>query len=230
MRGNRGSLLFAFLLFSSLCLAASESGYITCVRAARSTNGGSLVVFDEELEPVGDGSHGWRPLRTTYEMFSLQSVEQLSHPPNQITAPMAFWEDSPYSWKVVFEPKDGRIMPACPIPILSNDDEYLVLLSQDIGIYPDLLAMQIYKKPSQTTPLKEWTPRGSLIKTITLKELWPGHKFPTENDWTTAPLPQWFAGSTFDFGNTYHDLIYKTPWGDVIHVDLNTGFVSREAN
>jgi len=166
----------AWLLVSSLATPASS--LISCVRAARSSNDGAFVIFEEQLGPIKDRPpEEHRVLRMTYEIFPLRGQE-FNYPENKLTVPMTFWEDSTAPWEVVFEPNDGRPLPACPIPIVSNDAEYLILLAQDQRAAPDSIAMQIYKRPSQTQLGTEWAPRGNLVRTLTLKELWPGIQVP----------------------------------------------------
>jgi hypothetical protein len=179
-----------------------------------------LIISDQQLTFIA--SKGLNKIqKITLQIFPR---DPFNNPEGRLTLPrMLVWRDEPIPWTVVLESGEGQPWGLqCPVPLISDNGWYLVLLSEQQGIYPEHAVMQIYK-PASTPP--NGARRGELIKKLTLKELWPGYKFLDTP--VTSGTPPWFEGATFEFSDDSRTLIHKTAWGDTIHVDLATGAVSK---
>jgi hypothetical protein len=210
--------LLALMIVLLLALPASALSYLRCVKAASSSDGRFLVVSDTQMEPVKGEPYAYKITRLTLQIFSEEKFGIPGEKPPSL--PMTFWLDSPALWTVVLG--DDKAQP-CPLPLLSDAAEYLVLLGQQEGFDPHNVVMRIYKEPSRTGPPSEWG-HGVLVKELTLKDLWPGRKFSDAPVTNGAPL--WFERGTFQWGRDNHSLLHKTASGESVSVDLDTGFVT----
>jgi hypothetical protein len=206
--------LLALLFLPLFAFPASASSIPCGPRAAASHDGRFLIVLEEETEPKKDEPGVNQTTRITMNIFPQEDF--------QVTTPMTFWANSGPLWTTVLEPSKIKSLPDCPIPLISDNAEYIVLLLIIDDFDPRNKVMQIYRRPSNTVPRGN----GVFVKELTLGEIWPEHKFQNEGMNTGTPL--WFEGGTFDWGKNSYSLIYKTQWGDSIRIDLNTGSFSKE--
>jgi hypothetical protein len=192
------------------------------VKAASSKNGDFLVISDQQLTPM-ETSYRNKVVKRTLQVFP---KDPFNNPGGKLSLPrMLVWRDGPIPWTVVLESGKGQPSLECPVPLISDNGWYLVLLIEQQGLEPQHSVMQIYQ-PASTPP--NGARRGELIKKLTLKELWPGYK-----SWDTvftSGMPQWFKGATFAFSADSRTLIHKTAWGDTIRIDSATGAVSKDAH
>ncbi len=187
-----------------------------CVKVARSEHGRSVAVSDMQWEPVNNSTSAVKATRVTVRIYG--EMEKLWRV-GKLNAPMTFWGDSPM-WTVTL---DGDRVEACPIPLLSDGAEYLVLLSQTGFVAtPQQIVMRIFKAPSRTGPESEWG-RGVVVKELTLKDLFPGR--PTSQDVGGERTAEWFDEGAFTWGRDNHSLLYKSGSGDGLSIDLLTGSV-----
>jgi hypothetical protein len=201
----------------SLSLPAYDLSHTECVKAARSDDGRFLVVSDTQLEPSKQFPGTNTVTQITYGIFPQQ--EFIYPGVDKLTSPMTFWADSPALWTVVLG-HDKAVF--CPIPLILGS-QYLVLLDERRDFYPGNVVMRIYKEPSITGPVTDWH-HGVLVKELTLRDLWPGHKFPNEP--ITNGTPLWFSGGTFQWGKDNHSLLHKSAWGESVSIDLITGLIT----
>lgn len=208
-------VLFVVLLASP---AFARLGNV-CVKAASSNDGRFLVVSERQTEPIQGEPVAHKIIKQTFQVFPAQELLRYN-----LKMPITAWHDL-VLWQVELEPNDERWMFGCLVPLL-NGAEYLVLLNDTDGVNPRNIAMLVYRAPSRTEPNRAVWGRGVLVRQLTARDIWPGHKFTDET--VTDGTPSWFEGGTFEWGKDNHSLLYKTRWGDDIHIDLNTGSVSKE--
>jgi hypothetical protein len=188
---------------------------LECVKVARSEHGRSVVVSDTQWESVNNSTDVIKPTRVTFRIFG----ELGNYSVGKLNAPMTFWRDSPM-WTVTL---DGDRDEDCPIPLLSDGAEYLVLLSQTgFLLTPQRIVMRIYKKPSWTAPEGEQG-RGVPVKELTLKDLLPGRQI--SQNVGGERTPEWFEEGAFNWGRDNHSLLFKSGSGDSVSIDLLTGSV-----
>ena len=194
-----------------LCSAPAIAGPLApCIRAASSASGSFLVITDAEF------SH---PLPASAERVTLRVIPKETFDRDMIhkvASPNEYWISGGWNgWSVQIE-KGDNFMSSCPIPIISDDGEYLILL----GSFD--WAMRIYRRAGQGY-------NGILVKDITLKDIWPENKWQEwRNAGWTDETPEWFAGSSFVFSSDSHALMHKTRWGNTVRIGLADGSVSPQ--
>ena len=130
----------------------------------------------------------------------------------------------------------------CPIPLVTDDSEFLILLATAPAMSGDLGVLRIYRRDRTG---HEGRGHGLLIREIPLKEFWnplrllwpPDAPDPLRLAWPPDPPeervsdgpPQWwYAGGTFSFSLDNRNLIHKTQRGNTIRISLENGFVSTQ--
>lgn len=203
-------LLASGLILPSFALAGASA---PCVKAVSSENGNFLVT--NYVENLGNGSQ-----RETFEIFPSSAL--FSSGRNGVALPAASWDDW-LQWSVVLDSQKGSPIAGCPSLLLSNNSEFLVVLSQ-YAIEFGTPAMRIYRRGRHAPDHKGTDDPGILVRDIPLSEIWlPGHIPKLVSDGT----PQWFAGGTFEFSQDCRSLIHKTRWGNTVLIDLLDGSVKN---
>lgn len=204
---------FLVVTAALLCAAPAIAGPLApCIRAASSASGGFLVITDAEFPLTSPASAE----RVTLHVVPIETFDRDTN--HKVDSPNKYWIFGGWNgWSVQIE-KSDNFMSSCPIPILSDDGEYLILLE---GMSIDW-AMRIYRRAGEAY-------KGILVKDITLKDIWPENKW---QDWRNAGLtdesPEWFAGGSFAFSADSHTLIHKTRWGNTVRIGLADGSVSPQ--
>jgi hypothetical protein len=123
-------------------------------------------------------------------------------------------------WSVVIDSHNSHPIPPCPVSLITDDGEFLIVVNEFNGTFATESALQIYRRRDH---------QGVFIKDITLREIWPADKFPESPivQVDTDSTPRWFAGGTFKFSSDCRLLIYKTRWGNTVRINLQDGSVSR---
>lgn len=211
----------ASLLVPALALTgvAVAGAFPPCVKAVSSKNGNFLVLSTLRREPI-EGSRFTHTVGVTLEVFP---KENFINAKDSVNASAQFWTDWP-QWTIVLDSQYGRPIPGCPLSLVSDDGEFLVLLNEGTIIFGDP-ALRIYRRRDHPgDPVREGPDRGVFIRDIPLREIWPEARLPG-HELVTDETPQWFAGGTFDFSENSRVLIHKTRWGNTVRIGLLDGSV-----
>ena len=176
-----------------------------CIRAVGSASGSFLVITDAEFPHA---------LPATADRVTLQVVPKetfVNDANHKVASPNTYWNG--YDWRgwSVLLTKGDTFMSSCPVSLITDDGEFLVLLGWGLNS-----AMRIYRRPDQGR-------NGVPVRDIALKEIWPPEKLQVG---ATDETRDWFAGSTFDFSSNSRILIDKTRWGNTVRIHLTDGSVS----
>jgi hypothetical protein len=206
---------YKFLCVLSLFLACGSSAIagpaFLCVRAVSSKNGNFLVLADQFVPG---------------QPFSLQvfSKENFINAHQRLTAPATYWVAQ--SWDVVLDADRTNVPELCPMPLITDDGEFLILLHVGLTL-SDTAVLQIYRRRDHPgDPVREGPDHGVFIKDIALKEIWTPDKVAANPNFWTGETPEWFAGGTFEFSSDYHQLMHKTRWGNTVRINLADGSLS----
>ena len=188
-----------------------------CVKATSSADGNFLVVSSMEMQP---GSSD-RVQRVTVDVVA---KERFINAKDRIISRNVFW--SGRLWSVVLNRDDVMRFEACPLALITNDGEFIVIVSQHVLEGDN--ALHIWRRRDHLgDPLREGPDHGIGVKDIPLNQLWPAGKL-SEARVMTDGTPQWFAGGTFEFSADSRTLIHKTRWGTTVHIRLSDGSVSAD--
>jgi hypothetical protein len=200
-----------------------------CVKAVSSVNANSLVIGNVQLEPV----QGVQGIARRIHQFSFEVFprEKFINAEDRTTARATFWADGSWAqWGIVLDSRDNAnwtFTKSCPLPLVTDDGEFLILLASVPAMSADWVVLRIYR--SDRTG-QEIPGHGRLIREIPLKEIrsplrltWPPGA-PEES--ASDETPEWYAGGTFSFSLDNRSLIHKTQWGNTIRISLENGSVS----
>jgi hypothetical protein len=202
-------LLASQLVFSLLGFAGASA---PCVKAVSSNNGNFLVT--SHVENLSNGLQ-----LSTFEIFPSSAL--FSSGRNGVALPETSWDDW-LQWSVVLESQKGTPIAGCPLLLLSDNGEFLVVLNQ-FALEFGAPAMRIYRRGQHVPHTKGGTDDpGIFVRDIPLSEIWPpGHLPPL----VTEATPQWFAEGKFDFSADSQLLIHMTRWGNMVRISLLDGSV-----
>lgn len=209
---------FTFLCLLSLFLACDSSAIagppFPCVWGVSSKNGNFLVLADQFVP----GQE-----RVSLQVFS---KENFINAHQRLTAPATYWGRQ--VWDVVLDADHLHNVPGpCPMPLITDDGEFLILLHVGPTFSGDTAVLQIYRRRDHPgDPIREGPDHGVFIKEIALKEIWTPDKLAAMPNFWTSETPEWFAGGTFEFSSDYRQLIHKTRWGNTIRINLADGSLS----
>ncbi len=213
---------FSICMVFAFSLPATAGAPFPCLKAAASDNGKYLVVSDVQIEH-GPGNTG-KIRQVTFEAFP---KENFINAKDRTTSSSVFWKDW-LQWRVVLDAgQKTNMFFTCPLPLISDDGEFLVLLRTG-PIFANFSSIRIYRRRDHTgDPVREGPDYGVLIKEIPLDQIWPKEKLREITSWDDHP-PQWFAGGEFKFSSDSRQLIHKTRWGNIVRVNLLDGSVSQK--
>ena len=144
-----------------------------CVKAVTSQNGNFLVITDMRIEPA-EGNTG-RVRQLSFQMFPR---ENFINAKDRMSAAATYWTDWT-RWSVVLDahdPDDKWFTWSCPLPLITDDGEFLVLL-RGSPLLGGEAALRIYRRRDhQGDPVKEGPDHGVFIREVPLKEIWPADK------------------------------------------------------
>lgn len=174
------------------------------VGAAMSTNGKFLVTVEfEYLNPDQPDQKVRTITRVTYHV--LRREEFIN---DRFTSANPFWSDD---WDVALGKGEG-----IPLPFISNDGNYLVLVSVDPP-FSDFTVLRIYREQHYGGE--------DLVGTYKLKDIWTLDELKEHAVVVSTGRPLWFAGSTLGFSADGSDFTIKMPWGRDVRIELNGGAV-----
>ena len=204
-------------LVVAFALPAFAGAPVSCVKAVSSKHGTFLVITDAELKP--EGGNVFEVERVSLGVFPR---EEFINAKDRVTSTGTFWKDGP-QWSVVFDSTNSHPVPGCPLSLITDDGEFLIVLN----VYVFDSALRIYRRRDHLgDPRREGPDHGVFIRDIPLREIWPASKF-SDLQIITDGSPQWFAGGTFEFSNDCRTLIHKTRWGNIVRINLQDGSVSK---
>ncbi len=191
------------------------------MKAVSSKNGNFLVLTDVQFEPRQGSVQ-----RVSLQVFS---KEDFINEKDRLTAPATYWTDR-LLWSVVLDSNRIHNEPhPCPLPLITDDGEFLILVHIGPAFSDDPAVLQIYRRRDHLGDLVRAGPdHGVFIKDIALKEIWTTDKLPASSGVWTDETPQWFAGGTFEFSSDYRQLIHKTRWGNTVRINLEDGSLSKK--
>lgn len=215
----RLSTQIAFLMLPVLILAHSAPAFASapapCIKAVSSKDGNFLVLTDRIERSVND---------ITFRQVSLRVFrkENFINEKDRVVSSETYWTDGP-QWSVVLDSSEGHRVPACPVSLITDDGEFLIIVAND---FISDSALRIFRRRDHLgDPLREGPDQGVFIRDIPLKELWPADKLSGIQVFTDAS-PKWFAGGTFEFSSDFRCLVHKTRWGNTVRINLLDGSVS----
>jgi hypothetical protein len=144
---------------------------------------------------------------------------------DQLIAPTTYWTDSTI-WSVVL---DASRMQSdnCPLPLITDDGEFLILVQTGQVFGSAKAVLQIYRRRDHIGgPIREGPDRGVFIRDVALTDLWPRERTTALTSWTDE-TPQWFVGGSFEFASNQREMIVTTRWGNVVHIRLEDGSLTR---
>ncbi len=206
---NGLGVLLPCLLLS--CKLANAGAVPPCLKAVASKNGASLVIVEQQ----GDSGSF---------ILNIFPREHWITSKDRITAPAAYWTDF-LQWGIVLTPNLSSWI-SCPLPLITDDGEFLLLVSRDFAIGPDREALRIYRRRDHIgDPRGEGPDHGVFVRAISFQEIWPPEKIKAHQGGTDHS-PAWFVGSTFDFSGDNRELVYIFE-GGTLHVDLTDGAILK---
>jgi hypothetical protein len=213
---NQSTCLHVMYLTLACALSATAGPLFPCVKAVSSKNGNFLVLTDVQLDPRLGGVQGVSLLVYQKENFINQK--------DRLTVPARYWTDG-QRWSVVLEADRKHNEPhPCPLPLVTDDGEFLVLLHVGPTISADAGVLQIYRRRDHTgDPIREGPDHGVFIKEIGLNRIWTPDKLAANVGAWNDETPQWFAGGIFEFSSNNRQLIHITRWGKTVRINLADG-------
>ena len=209
---RRMPLMFLLQLFSSYAIASASP---PCIRATSSSGGQFLVVTDITSAFVA-GVHETRVL-------SVYKKERFVNEKDRLTSPGTYWADTA-QWTVVFKPSRAGLFNGCPLSLITDDGEFMILLNAESPFNPGL---QIYRRRDHLGgPMREGPDQGVFIRTVNWRELWPKGVVPDQVQYDSSP--QWFSGGTFEFSQNIEVLVHRTRWGNTVRIHLADGSLLPE--
>jgi len=212
---------FGLCLVPLLALPAVAGPLFPCVKAVSSKNGNFLVLIDVQPEP-GQGN-------AQTVLLQVFPKENFINTKDRLAAPASYWTDW-MRWSVMLDAHRIQNEPQpCPLPLITDDGEFLVLLRVGPAFSGEGAVLQIYRRRDHLgDPVREGPDHGVFIKSIALKGIWPPDKFGANTAAWDDETPQWFAGGTFEFSSDCRQLTHKTRWGNTVRINLEDGSVSRK--
>jgi len=219
MKPNRGILPRAVCLALVICIPACASALIPCVKAVSSKNGNFLVIVETER-----GLPGGLP---DHLSLNVLPKEGFINSKDRLIAPATYWTDWS-RWSVVPDSSQLRNLPECPLPLVTDDGEFVILLQTGPTFAMAQSVLQIYRRRDHIgDPLRDGPDHGVFIGNIPLTDLWPAEKVNENTGSWDDGTPQWFAGRTFEFALDNRELIHRTRWHNTVRIHLEDGFVEK---
>lgn len=224
IRFGLSSALLLTLLTGGLPAAASP--LFPCPSVASSEKGNFLAVIEYQYEPPDSeivrkimSAQSGPPQtiqvirQTTIQVYSRETFINAK---DRMTSPVRFWGGW-NRWNVVLDAHNDRdryFTGFCPLPLISDDGEFLVVLNAR-PVFDSEPALRIYRKILLG--------QGVRVREIPLKEIWPADKL-GNHVWLDS-TPAWFAGGTFEFSQDSKELIHTTRFGNTVRIGMADGVV-----
>jgi len=204
---RRLPLILLLQCFSSYAIASAPS---PCVKAA-SSNSGQFLVITGISPALAAGMHE-TPMLTVYKK------ERFVNEKDRLTSPATYWGDTA-QWTVVLQPQLPGFVNRCPLSLISDDGEFMILLNEESPFNPGL---QIYRRRDHLgDPMRAGPDEGVFIGTVNWRELWPKGIVPDQVQYDSSL--KWFSGGTFEFSQNNEVLVHRTRWGNTVRIHLADG-------
>ena len=198
-----------------------------CIKAASSKNGDFLVLMNMQLDALQSNDGVARRIRGfSFEVFPR---ENFINAKDRLTAAGIYFSDWA-QWGVALDRRnttDQLFTSSCPLPLVTNDGEFLVLLAQVPAGSADWGVLRIYRRDRTSREIPD---HGRLVREIALKEFYvPLYLIPVlEPPYCTDGSPVWFVGCSFGFSSDNRQLIYLSHYWHTVRITLGEGSVSSE--
>jgi hypothetical protein len=123
---RRLPLILLLSIFSSYSIASPPP---PCIKAASSISGQFLVITDIS-SALAAGVHE-APTLTVYKKERFVNVK------DRLTSPGTYWGDTA-QWTVVLKPQRTGLMNGCPLSLITDDGELMILLNAESPFDPGL--------------------------------------------------------------------------------------------
>src|SRR5579871_587642 len=158
----------SLILFWALPLLAGQPP--PCVKAASSKNGNFLALMNMQLEPQQSGDGVTRRIRGfSFEVFP---KENFINARDRLRAAGMYFSDWA-QWGVALDRRnttDQLFTSSCPVPLVTDDGEFLILLAAIPAMSDDWGVLRIYRWDRLD---REIHGHGRLIREIPLSEISP---------------------------------------------------------
>jgi hypothetical protein len=128
----------------SFALPALAGQLNTCVKGSNSSNGSFLVLVDTRLDPPQPSEGVMRRIRGfSFEIFP---KEKFINPGERLMAPGTYFSDWT-QWGVALDSRnatDSLFTSSCPVPLVTDDGEFLILLAETPAASADWVVLRIY--------------------------------------------------------------------------------------
>ena len=216
----------AFVSFVAICtsvLPAFAGPLFPCPKAASSRNGNFLVVT--ELETASISGAGATIQRAVLNIYARETFINAHQRLNSSSGP--YWRSTP-DWSVALEEKQVDFPAFCPVALVTDDGEFLVLLRTGMVNSGNSAVLRIYRRANHTgQPIVMYPDHGVITAEIKLNQLWPAARLAGVAGVWDDESPEWFAGGTFEFSPDNRQLWHKTRWGNTAHIYLADGSVTK---
>jgi hypothetical protein len=180
-----------------------------------SSKSGNFLVLADQFVPGQE--------RVSLQVFSRENFINASQ---RLEAPGVYWGRQ--DWGVVLDADHMHNVPApCPLPLITDDGEFLIPPHVGPALSGDTAVLQIYRRRDHPgDPVREGPDHGVFIKEVALNRIWTPDRLAANPSVWTGETPEWFAGGTFEFSSDYRQLIHKTRWGNTVRINLADGSLS----
>jgi hypothetical protein len=190
-----GITLWVLFLWS---LNAIAGPLFPLVNAVTSRNGNSVVVIEYRY----DNPNAVRK-RIQGATFRVARKTSFASFPNLFASASTYWSEV---WSVT---KRREIH--VPLPLVTDNGQYLILLTNSAPNSHDMEVLSIYRENPQTHA-------AEVVGVCRLSDVWPANKLPPNPVVVTDHTPRWFDGGSFDFTSGY--VFHKTRWGNAVQIQL----------
>jgi hypothetical protein len=207
---------FCFVVLGS-AVPSSAGALPPCTKAVTSKNGKFLVITTAQLVPWNENS--FRAERVSLDVFP---KEKFINAKDRVDSGESYWSDS-VQWSVILDKSKPHPVPPCPMPLISDDGEFLIILNE--GVTNMGIALRIYRRRDHPgEPLRTGPDHGVLVREVPIRDLWPKSEIP-HLQVITDETPQWFAGGKLDFSADNRYLFFTTRFRTTVRIDLQNGSV-----
>lgn len=208
------SWFFPVILIGS-ALPALAGAPPPCTKAVSSKNGEFLVIA--KAQPIRLSGNRYRVEKVTLEVFP--KVEFINAKDRPDTGE-AYWADAVF-WSVVLDYTNSQPVSPCPLSMISDDGEFLIILNQFVT--EGMTALRIFRwKHDPREPLGSGRDRGVLVRDVPLSDVWPDNEIPQVRNITDG-TPQWFAGGKLEFSDDNQYLLFTSRFRTTVRIDLKDG-------
>jgi hypothetical protein len=186
-----------------------------------------MVIIDREVRSKPDGEDRAHPAQLQRFSLSVLPKEKFINATQELTAGASYWTDRT-DWTLLLDPSQIHNEPGCPLPLITDDGEFFILV-QTGPVFGDAKAvLRIYRRRDHPgDPMREGPDHGVFIKDVAITDLWPKERIDAIPVMWTDHTPEWFVGGSFEFSADCREMIVKTRWGEHVNIWLEDGSLIR---